>query len=243
MSSKRFVTALGCVVCVTCGAAPLAAQSVTGLVALTGADGKPPKKPDYAGIVVWLEPTAGSKPTVASAPKAAVMAQRNKTFMPHLIAIEVGTAVDFPNDDPGFHNVFSNYDGQIFDVQVYAPRESRRVVFRRAGVVHVFCNIHETMNAIVAVLPTPYFAVTLADGRFQIRAPAGQYRVHLWHERVEPDVAARVERTITVTAADTALPETTLTMSDRPIGPHLNKYGQGYAFSPGDSVFYPGARR
>ena len=223
-------------------AAPVAAQAVAGTVTLVAPDGKAPHKPDYGGVVIWLEPV-GAAAAPASAPKPAVMAQKNKTFLPHVIAVEVGTAVDFPNDDPMFHNVFSNYDGQVFDVQIYAPKTSRRVVFRRPGMVHVFCNIHETMSAVIAVLPTPYFALTGADGRFRIAAPPGQYRLHVWHERVEPDAAARQERVVTIAAGDVPLPEVSLPLGAQPIAPHRNKYGQTYAFTPSDQVFYPGARR
>ena len=241
-SERRGLCAVVCWLAIMV-AAPAMAQTVSGAVTLTGADGQPPKKPDYSGVIVWLEPAGATlRPAVAPL-KQAAMAQRNKTFLPHLLAIEVGTAVDFPNDDPMFHNVFSNYDGQVFDVQVYAPKTSRRVVFRRPGMVHVFCNIHETMSAVIAVLPTPYFTVTGPDGRFQLRAPAGQYRLHVWHERVEPEVAARLERAVTVGPSDATMPDAILTLSNQPIGPHKNKYGQNYAFAPADNVFYPGARR
>jgi plastocyanin len=223
-------------------AAPAAAQTVTGAVTLTAAD-KAPRKADYSGAIVWLEPV-GAAPRSAPAPlKQATMAQRQETFRPHLLAIEVGTAVDFPNDDPMFHNVFSNYDGQVFDVQIYAPKTSRRVVFRRAGLVYVFCNIHEAMSAVIAVLPSPYFTITGPDGRFQIRPPAGQYRLRVWHERVEPEVASRLERVVTVGPGDIAIPDTALPLSTQPVMPHKNKYGQSYAFAPSNRVFYPGSRR
>ena len=44
------------------------------------------------------------------------MVQKGKTFTPHVLAIPVGATVDFPNYDPIFHNAFSNYNGQVFDV-------------------------------------------------------------------------------------------------------------------------------
>src|SRR5215469_14355246 len=69
---------------------------------------------DYSGVVVWLEPASGAM-TVPVRAKHAEMIQKNKTFSPHVLAITVGTTVDFPNLDPFFHNAFSNYNGQIFD--------------------------------------------------------------------------------------------------------------------------------
>ena len=90
--------------------------------------------------------------------------------------------------------MFSNFDGQVFDLQLYAPQTARRVVFQRSGIVRVFCNIHEAMNAVIAVLPAPYFALTDGPGRFEIQAPAGDYRFQFWHEPAQPDVLDRGHR-------------------------------------------------
>src|SRR5579871_5868222 len=87
------------------------------------------KHSDYSGIVVWLEPIAGAPPA-APTRKKVEMAQKGKHFIPHVLAIEVGTTVDFPNYDPIFHNAFSNYDGQIFDVGLYPPGTSKTILFR-----------------------------------------------------------------------------------------------------------------
>ena len=112
------------------------AATVSGNIALVEPGAK--KNRDNSGVVVWLEPAnAATRPAPASALRA-TMTQKNKAFIPHVLAVEVGTAVDFPNVDPIFHNAFSNYDGQLFDVQLYAPQTSRRVVLRRPiGRAHV----------------------------------------------------------------------------------------------------------
>lgn len=224
-------------------AAAAAAGPVTGSIVLVGTDGRALKKADYSGIVVSLEPIGAAPRPAAAAPSDAAVLQKNLTFTPHVLAVEVGTAVDFPNVDPIFHNAFSNYEGQVFDVRLYAPQTSRRVVFRRPGMVRVFCNIHESMSAVVAVLPTPYFAVTRADGRFSIDAPPGQYRLRIWHERSEPDTLARLERSLDVTDAGAAVPQTTVAVGPDVVTPHLNKYGQAYAARGPEHIFYPGARR
>ena len=148
------------------GADSALAATVTGNVVLVGPDGHAPKKRDFSGVVVWLEPVGTAARPAPVPPKPATMEQRNKVFGPHVLAIERGTAVDFPNNDPMDHNAFSNFYGQIFDVHLYAPQTSRRVVFRRPGIVRVFCNIHETMSAVIVVLETPYFAVSNAAGHF-----------------------------------------------------------------------------
>src|SRR5215471_11986678 len=109
------------------------AATLAGNVLLVNSEQPSVKKGrDYSGVVVWLEPLNGM-PDDPPAFRRAVMQQRNKTFIPHVMAVEVGTAVDFPNLDPIFHNAFSNYDGQVFDVHLYAPQTSKRVVFRRPG--------------------------------------------------------------------------------------------------------------
>src|SRR5712692_2145772 len=150
------------------------AATLAGSVLLVNSEQPSVKKGhDYSGVVVWLEPIDGNLPQEQPTFRRAVMQQRNKTFIPHVMAVEVGTAVDFPNLDPIFHNAFSNYDGQVFDVHLSAPQTSKRIVFRRPGMVRIFCNIHATMSAVIAVLPTPYYAVTGRDGRFSIAAPAG----------------------------------------------------------------------
>ena len=220
------------------------AANLTGRVSVVASSGR---SADQSGVVVWLEP-AGAAPSAqqqspAVPSQTATMVQKKELFQPHVLAVQVGTAVDFPNADPIFHNVFSNYDGQIFDLQLYAPQTSRRVMFRRPGIVHIFCNIHESMSAIVAVLPTPYFAVTGSDGRFESRAPAGVYRLHVWHERALDKKLQELERSLTLgdgnlNAGDIAVSEEGYSAQS-----HKNKYGQLYAPAPEESFFYPGGRR
>ncbi len=227
-------------------AAPaMLAATLTGSVALVSPDEKGGRKNrDHSGVVVWLEPkNPADLPPASPGPRRAIMEQRNKTFIPHVLAVEVGTTVDFPNFDPIFHNAFSNYDGQVFDVHLYAPNTTKKVVFRRPGMVRVFCNIHSTMSAVIAVLPTPYFAVTGPDGKFEIQAPPGAYRFQVWHERSQTEALTRLERPI-------ALPERGLTLAEVRIPeqgflavPHKNKYGRDYPPQREEHVYYPGARR
>src|SRR5438477_6659024 len=135
-------------------AAPLAASSVRGVVELVDSRYASVRRyKDYAGVVVWLESAtaAASATPVSGTPPVFEMRQKDKMFVPHLLAIPVGAAVAFPNLDPIFHNAFSNFNGQLFDVGLYRPGSSRTVRFERAGVVRVFCNIHPTMSAVILV--------------------------------------------------------------------------------------------
>ena len=244
--ARRTRQSAGCsllVLTLTLAPGVAAAQTITGTVTLAGAQERQARKPANTDAVVWLEPIGTGIRPVTSPPKPELMNQRNKAFVPHVLAIAVGTAVDFPNSDPISHNVFSNVEGQVFDLQVFAPRASRRVVFRRPGIVRVFCNIHETMSAVIAVLETPYFAVTDRTGRFEIQAPAGAYRLQFWHERAQPEMLARIARPVTVGAAPVSLPDTQIAMSDQPLLSHTDKYGHEYAQRVDEHIFYPGARR
>ncbi len=111
------------------------------------------------------------------------MDQRNETFVPRVLAITVGTTVDFPNSDGVYHNVFSLSGAKRFDLGRYPAGRSRSVRFDRPGIVRVFCEIHSHMSAFILVFNHRYFALTAADGRYQInRVPPGRYTLVAWHE-------------------------------------------------------------
>ena len=104
--------------------------------------------------------------------------QRNETFVPHLLAITVGTTVDFPNNDVTYHNVFSLSKVKPFDLGRYAAGRSKAVTFDRPGIVRVFCDIHSHMSAFILVFGHRFFAITADDGRYVIEdVPPGTYTV------------------------------------------------------------------
>jgi plastocyanin len=111
------------------------------------------------------------------------MDQRGERFVPHVLAITVGSVVDFPNNDRTYHNVFSLSDTRSFDLGRYAAGHSKAVRFDRPGIVRVFCDIHSHMNAFILVFAHRYFAMTDADGRYHIdNVPQGTYTVMMWNE-------------------------------------------------------------
>jgi plastocyanin len=216
------------------------AGSVSGEIELTNSkDPAVRKHRDYSGVVIWLEPV--DRPAPAGPPKHVEMIQRDKQFTPHVLAVAVGNTVDFPNFDPIFHNAFSNFSGQPFDVGLYPPRTSKNVTFTHAGIVRVFCNIHSTMSAVIAVVKTPWFAVTQATGKYNIaNVPAGEYHLRLFHERALPENLLFLERRIVVPESGMTLPLISITETGFIPAPHMNKYGKDYP-PAGVAGTYPGA--
>jgi len=151
-----------------------------------------PAAPEIRNVVVYLKDVVfrGALPTAK-----AELYQRNESFVPHVLAITRGSTVEFPNDDPFFHNVFSLSSAAKFNLGRYPRGQTRAWKFTKPGLVKVFCDIHSHMNASILVLDHPYFAIPAVDGTFELpEVPAGEYTVVGWHERVgERTASIRVE--------------------------------------------------
>ncbi len=138
--------------------------------------------------VVFVEkvPADLATPTLP-APKP-TLEQKDQAFTPRVLAVRVGTRVDFPNQDRMYHNVFSVSPVKRFDLGKYSRGHSKAVTFDRPGIVNVFCDIHSDMAAFVYVLPHHVFAQPSADGEFSLpNLPAGTYTLKVWH----PDLGER----------------------------------------------------
>jgi plastocyanin len=196
---------------------------------------------DYAGVAVWLEPVGAAQPPV---PLHVRMLQKDKAFQPHLLIVTVGSTVDFPNLDPVFHNAFSNYDGQLFDVGLYPPGSTRSIRFSRPGIVRVFCNIHSSMSAVIVVLDTPLFGITNSDGRFEIAGvPAGDRDLTFFHERATQAALKSASRRVTIAGERVSIPPVAISETGYLAIPHKNKYGQDYPPAPEDAGFYPATHK
>ena len=220
--------------------ANLAAGVVTGKVDLR--DSRDPgvrRRQNYSGVVVSLTPE-GPAPVRSEPVRHLKILQKDKEFVPHVLAIPVGSFVDFPNLDPIFHNAFSSYSGQIFDVGLYPPGGSRSVQFSRPGVVRVFCNIHSAMSAMIVVLATPYFAVSKEDGSFTLdNVPEGEYTLRVVHERSSEDALRGLTRLVTVPKTSLVLPPITISEGGYLSTPHNNKYGREYEPDSAGHMMYP----
>jgi plastocyanin len=157
--------------------------------------GTPPPKPPrneqaLANAVIYLDAAPalrGLTPPIAHS--AAALHQRDETFVPHVLPVVVGTTVEFPNDDPLFHDVFSLSSAHTFDLQRYPQGTSRTVSFSRPGVVEVFCHIHADMSAYILVLGNAFFVSPDSSGHFVLDGvPPGDYQMVAWYERSHPVV-------------------------------------------------------
>lgn len=222
-------------ICFSLFAISLSGASLQGKVELTDAR----KKGSAEGVVVWLEPVSGK---IAPAPGKFVLDQRNKKFLPHVMAIPVGSQVDFPNHDPIFHNAFSNFAGQPFDTGLYAPGTSQKITFRREGVVRVFCNIHAQMSAVIVVVPSPHFATSGTAGTYRIEnVPSGEYTLKVFHERATEKTLAELERRITV-SGDQDLGGVKISETGYLEVGHKNKHGGEYPAVPAENGPYLGRK-
>jgi plastocyanin len=212
MSNRLLALALPAVVAT---AFPAAAGTVTGTVLTkpTARQKVPPRYylgPYRAGrgaaaveeggprdVVVFVEGVKGTFPAPARRPQ---IVQKDERFNPHVLGVQTGSTVEFPNEDDFYHNVFSVVSGDRFDLGRYAKGKSARQTLTKPGVVVVRCEIHSGMKAFILVVPNPFFAVPGADGAYSIPdVPEGTYVVKAWH----PDFGYQ-ERTVSVPATGSA---------------------------------------
>jgi plastocyanin len=139
--------------------------------------------------VVYAVPEGRALPL---ARKTAVMDQKNRMFIPHVLAVQTGTSVRFPNSDDIRHHVYSFSPAKPFQLPLYKGTPAKPVLFDHAGVVTLGCNIHDQMSAFIIVVDTPYFERTGGNGRATLRdVEPGKYVVHVWYPemRDEPQPA------------------------------------------------------
>ena len=146
--------------------------------------------------VVYASPEGRQLPL---AKKTAVMDQKNRMFIPHVLAVQTGTAVLFPNNDDVRHHVYSFSPAKTFQLPLYKGTPSSPEVFDRAGVATLGCNIHDQMSAFIVVVDTPYFAKTVNGTAMLDDVDAGRYTVRVW----VPDMRGEPQpRPVSVTAGE-----------------------------------------
>ena len=187
--------------------------------------------PSLANVVVWLSPlkAGGVAPMMQARQPVYRLVQKDKMFTPHLLVVPTGSQVEFPNQDPFFHNVFSLFNGKRFDLGLYESGTSRSVRFDREGVSYIFCNIHPEMGAIVLALNTPYYGISSEGGLVALHnVPAGSYRLNVWSENgqlANPELSQKI---VQVSTDAVHLGNITLQTTTDPLAHHKNIFGEDY---------------
>jgi plastocyanin len=178
-------------------AAPAFAGTVK--IAVTDMSGKP-----AANAVVELVPQAQGD-AVSHLPNEATIDQRDETFIPLVSLIRRGGHVVFTNHDTTMHQVYSFSAIKQFAFEIDEGERSQPVMFDKAGVSSIGCNIHDQMVTFVYVAASPWAAMTDAKGQAIIaNVPEGAYRASIWHPQLTPGRAPPVE-TISIGGGDTQL--------------------------------------
>ncbi len=159
-------------------AMPLLASDIHGKVAAHGVR-------NSADAVVYVDRIAGK--TFAPPAGHARVDQKNLQFVPHVLPVLAGTTVDFLNSDPVLHNVFSpDACADRVNLGTWPQGQVKSFTFKKDCFAALLCKIHPEMEGFVAALPTPYFAVTGADGSYLIKdVPDGDYTIKIWHPRLK----------------------------------------------------------
>jgi len=204
--------------------APVGAQastSVSGQVSIVERPGESTE--DLGNVVVFLEPLGASARTRSSSPTNTVIALDKRQFSPRVRIVTEGSKIEFKNQDPFSHNVFSKTHGG-FDTGTYGRGKSKEQEFRTSGVYPLYCNVHPRMTAFVITLNTPYFTQAGDDGRFSLDSvPPGPYKLHVWHDRT-----TEVVDDITVPARGLQNLRKQLDARGYKYVQHKNKLGQVY---------------
>lgn len=188
---------------------------VVGTVKVTESDGRPANPADVIVYVVGFSEPGSDKVTT--------IAQKDRKFVPDLVAITVDERVEFPNHDPFLHNVFSQSAPRKFDLGSFTRGEAKGKNFPAPGVVDVYCNIHPEMAATILVLPNRRHTVARPDGAFTLDGvPPGDWTVFAYTRRAIKPASARV----TVKAGADATVDLQIVRGAEP--EHLNKYGEKY---------------
>lgn len=186
---------------------------------------------------LWLVPVHPVPRPVPPVRTSYTLVQKDKQFHPHLLVVPTGSVVRFPNEDPFFHNVFSQFNGKRFDLGLYEAGSSKNVTFSREGVSYIFCNIHPEMSAVVIALNTPYFSTTDDHGYFRLHdVPAGSYALHVWIEGDTQEQLDTLTHTVTITDGQASLPAITAP-APKKNQPHSNEFGQPYSQSDDASPY------
>jgi plastocyanin len=144
-------------------------------------------------VAVYAVPSKSVAP--AAGVRNATMDQAHSAFVPHVLIVQTGTSVLFPNNDVVSHHVYSFSEPKTFELGLYKGNAHPPVVFDRAGLVVLGCNIHDSMLGYILVVDTPHFALTDTQGALALEGMAADdYEVHVWSPRLRPNDMPAVKK-------------------------------------------------
>ena len=113
----------------------------------------------------------------------AVVDQVGKRFVPYVSAIAPGTLVRFPNSDNTRHSVYSFSDAKTFELKLYHANDAEPVLFDRAGLVALGCNVHDHMKAYIMVTE---YASAISDmaGKVSLPEDFDPKTLKIWHPQL-----------------------------------------------------------
>ena len=188
--------------------------------------------------VAWLSPFPGTPVLPFPSRGHYTLLQKNRMFTPHLLVIPVGSAVQFPNADPFFHNVFSLFDGKRFDLGLYEAGSSKSVTFSKGGVSYIFCNIHPEMSAVIVALSSPLYSIGDTDNSFAIQnVPPGNYELHIWIEGVPDSTLDHLTRRVRVESSAMDIGAIKVPIPATRMGSHTNMFGKSYSDEPKTPIY------
>ncbi|NIB39590.1 methylamine utilization protein [Pseudomaricurvus alkylphenolicus] len=142
----------------------------------------------FEGAVVELQHPSL---TPAANPAQASMDQVNKQFKPHVLAVQQGTPVVFPNSDSIKHHVYSFSAAKRFQLKLYKEQQPDPLIFDKPGIVALGCNVHDWMVGYIYVSRSPQFSRTDEKGQAHFEVPDGSYQLQVWHPRFQTDDVSR----------------------------------------------------
>jgi plastocyanin len=117
----------------------------------------------------------------------AIIDQKGCRYRPHVLGVRVNQPIQIINSDPTLHNIHAlpKVNKEFNNGQPIQGMKMTHTFTTKEVIVPFKCDVHGWMNAYVGVLDHPYFAVTGADGKFELKSlPPGTYTIEAWHERL-----------------------------------------------------------
>ena len=181
-------------------------------VSVFGRDGK-----QVADVVVYALRLDGDV-SLPKPDKNAVMDQIDMQFVPHVLVVQSGTAVDFPNSDSVAHHVYSFSHPNKFVLPMYKGKKHPPVSFEHSGVVSLGCNIHDHMLGYILVIDSTIFATTNENGQASLSLDTPEdYAIVIWSPRIR-DKAELLSKRVTI--SDESKASVTFSLAKKLNAPH-----------------------